>query len=247
VLDSDPELGLRLPPDEIGGARAELVAAVLPLARGRCDLPADLGSGRLGFLVLDGVLARNIILAGTTCTELLGEGDVLQPSVGPRDDALVRYRVQWQVLAPARLAMLDPAFMRVLGRWPPVMSVLLERALRRAQRMAIHQALLQLSPVETRLLVLFWHLAERWGKVTPTGINLRLRLSHEVLGHLVGAQRASVTTALRHVGESGRLARRTDGTWLVRGSPPDELDRVRWGAPNGLTGVAFAEAGTQTA
>jgi hypothetical protein len=50
------------------------------------------------------------------------------------------------------------------------------------------------------------------------GVNVRLRLSHEVLGHLVGAQRASVTTALRHIGESGRLARRTDGTWLLRGA-----------------------------
>ena len=50
------------------------------------------------------------------------------------------------------------------------MSALLERAIRRTLRMSIHQALLQLSPVETRLLVLFWHLAERWGRVTPDGI-----------------------------------------------------------------------------
>ena len=39
--------------------------------------------------------------------------------------------------------------------------------------MSIHQALLQLSPVETRLLVLFWYLAERWGRVTPDGISVR--------------------------------------------------------------------------
>ena len=55
------------------------------------------------------------------------------------------------------------------------MGALLERAVRRTQRMSIHQALLQLSPVETRLLVLFWHLAERWGHVTPDGITVRLR------------------------------------------------------------------------
>ena len=53
--------------------------------------------------------------------------------------------------------------------------------------MSIHQALLQLSPVETRLLVLFWHLAERWGHVTPDGITVRLRISHEVLGQLWAA------------------------------------------------------------
>ena len=70
--------------------------------------------------------------------------------------------------------------------------------------MSIHEALLQLSPVETRLLVLFWHLAERWGRVTPDGIGVRLRISHELLGQLVGCRRASVTTALRRIDDSGR-------------------------------------------
>jgi hypothetical protein len=41
---------------------------------------------------------------------------------------------------------------RDLARWPQVMSTLLERAVRRTHR-----------TVETRLVVLFWHLAERWG------------------------------------------------------------------------------------
>ena len=94
--------------------------------------------------------------------------------------------------------------------------------------MSIHQALLQLSPVETRLLVLFWHLAERWGHVTPDGISVRLRLSHEVLGQLVGSRRASVTTALRRIDESGLIVRKADATWLLRGAPPDELADIRW-------------------
>ena len=83
------------------------------------------------------------------------------------------------------------------------MATLLERAIRRTLRMSIHQALLQLSPVETRLLVLFWHLAERWGRVTPDGISVRLRMSHELLGQLVGCRRASVTTALHRINDSG--------------------------------------------
>jgi CRP/FNR family cyclic AMP-dependent transcriptional regulator len=243
VLESEPELGLRVPAGQITQARAELVARVEYLGCGLWEPPMNPGGGRLGFLILQGLVARNVILAGTTCTELVGEGDVLQPCLAPRDDNLVPYHVQWQVLEPCSVAILDEAFARVLGRWPSVMSALLDRAVRRTLRMSIHQALLQLSPLETRLLILFWHLAERWGKVTPAGINVRLRLSHEVLGHLVGAQRASVTTALRHIGESGRLARRTDGTWLLRGSPPDELDRVRWDRPSGPAGVALPDAG----
>jgi CRP/FNR family transcriptional regulator, cyclic AMP receptor protein len=248
VLEREPELGLRVPAEQIAQARSELVAKVERLDRGIWEPPAHPGDGRLGFLMLEGLVARNLTLAGTTSTELVGEGDVLQPAPAPRDDNLVPYHVQWQVLEPCSVAILDDAFARLLGRWPSVMSALLDRAVRRTLRMSIHQALLQLSPLETRLLILFWHLAERWGKVTPTGINVRLRLSHEVLGHLVGAQRASVTTALRHIGESGRLARRTDGTWLLRGSPPDELDRVRWDHPrNDSTRVGFPAAGTQYA
>lgn len=140
----------------------------------------------------------------------------------------MRYHVQWHVLAPVRLAVLDGTFARQLANWPHVMAALLERVVRRVQRMSIHQALLQLSPVETRLLVLFWHLGERWGHVTPDGISVRLRISHEVLGQLVGCRRASVTTALRHIDESGLIVRRTDGTWLLRGAPPGELVEIQW-------------------
>ena len=194
---------------------------------GRWEVPHD-KSSRLGFLMLDGVLARDVVLVGHTCTELLGEGDVLQPWVPSTEEGLVRYHVRWHVLAPTKLAVLDDGFARKLAAWPQVMAALLERAIRRTLRMSVHQALLQLSPVETRLLVLFWHLAERWGRVTPNGISVRLRLSHELLGQLVGCRRASVTTALHRVIDSGLVARRTDGTWLLHGQPPDELAEISW-------------------
>ena len=176
------------------------------------------------------------MLVGTTCTELLGEGDVIQPWLPSTEEGLVRYHVLWRILSPTRLAVLDDTFARRLAEWPQVMSTLLERAIRRTLRMSIHQALLQLSPVETRLLVLFWHLAERWGRVTPDGISVRLRLSHELLGQLVGCRRASVTTALHRIDDSGLVVRKTDGTWLLRGSPPDELAEISWQRPAVATG-----------
>ena len=215
----DPELGLRIPASEISRAREELVASVCALPAGHWDVPHGGGArGRLGFLILEGLLARDMTLVGRTATELLGEGDVVQPWVAHREDGLVR------------VAVLDDDFARSLARWPQAMSALLERAVRRTHRMSIHEALLQLSPVETRLLVLFWHLAERWGRVTPAGIALRLRLSHALLGQLVGCRRASVTTALQHVYASGALVRRGDGTWLLAGDPPDELTSIHWEA-----------------
>ncbi len=229
VLELDPELGLRVPATEISHAREELVVRVLELPPGHWDVPRDEGArGRLGFLILEGLLARDMTLAGRTATELLGEGDVVQPWVAHGDDGLVPYRVAWHVLMPVRMAVLDDSFARSLTAWPQVMSALLERAIRRTHRMSIHEALLQLSPVETRLLVLFWHLAERWGRVTPAGIALRVQLSHSLLGQLVGCQRSSVTTALQHIYSSGELARRDDGTWLLTGNPPDELTTVHW-------------------
>jgi CRP-like cAMP-binding protein len=235
VLEADPELGLRVPVDRIGGARQTLVAPVTVLDRGVWEVPDEHAAhGQLGFLILDGLLARDLILAGTTCTELLGEGDVVEPPTIARDERLVRYRVQWHVIEPVCVAVLDDAFARALGQWPQVANALLDRALRRAQRVSVHQALLQLSPAETRLLVLLWHLAERWGRVTPAGVVVPLRLSHQLLGQLVGCQRASVTTALHHVIASGLLEHRNDGSWLLHGAPPDELSQLHWQRRNGF-------------
>jgi CRP-like cAMP-binding protein len=237
-LECDPELGLRIPADAVTRARDELATPLQTFERGIWEVPAESGPvARFGYLVLDGLLGRDVILAGKTCTELLGESDVLlPPSAYVREEKLIRYHVQWHVLEPVRLAVLDDSFVRTASQWPQVISALFERGMRRALRMSVHQALLQLSPVETRLLVLFWFLAERWGRVTPRGIVVRLHLSHQLLGQLVGCQRASVTTALQRVAASGMLERRPGGTWLLRGPPPDELAQVHW-QPRDLAAV----------
>lgn len=229
LLDLDPELGALVPEETRTQARAALVARTITVPRGRWEPPGELDPRHLGFLVVDGLLARDVVLASNTCTELFGEGDLLHPLTTKGEDSLVHHRVLWHVLEPVKLAVLDEYFSRSMVAWPQVMRCLLERALRCARRSSIHAALLQLSPVETRLLVLFWYLAERWGRVTPLGVRLGLRLSHETLGHLVGCRRASVTTALGHLVESGLVVRRSDHTWLLRGAPPDEMTAIHWG------------------
>jgi CRP/FNR family cyclic AMP-dependent transcriptional regulator len=228
VLEVDRELSLRIAPEQLSEARRRLVAPVRCLSPGICEVPDDDQHGHLGYLILDGLVAHDLVLAGNISTELLGEGDVIEPSPRAGDEMLVHYRVFWHVLSPVRLAILDGAFARALVQWPQVMATLLERAGRRTLRMEVHQALLQLSPVETRLLVLFWHLAERWGRVTRQGIVLPLALTHQVLGQLVGCRRASVTTALKALTHSRVVIRTGDGSWLLRGDPPDELSRLRW-------------------
>ena len=78
--------------------------------------------------------------------------------------------------------------------------MIVDRLSERAQRLAITQAISQLNRVDRRLLALFWHLAERWGRVASDGIAVPLVLSHRLIGELVGARRPTVSTALARAG-----------------------------------------------
>jgi CRP/FNR family transcriptional regulator, cyclic AMP receptor protein len=240
VLEVDPELARRIPPSRVYEARRRLVAPLQTLSPGFCDVPDDNEPMHLGYLVIEGLLARDVVLAGHVSTELLGEGDLVQSWAASSDETLIHYRVYWHVLSRVKLAILDGEFARTLVHWPQVLAVILERANRRALHMSIHQALLQLSPVETRLLVLFWHLAGRWGRVTPKGVLLPLALTHQVMGQLVGCQRASVTTALKSVSASGLVERLADGGWLLHGEPPDELSHLSWGPHEAKSALTIA-------
>ena len=85
--------------------------------------------------------------------------------------------------------------------------VLMDLRMPRMEGAEATSQILALLP-ETRVLVLLWHLAEQWGRVTSEGMVVQLRLSDQLLSTLVGCQRASVTTALQRVQDSGRLSRR---------------------------------------
>ena len=71
--------------------------------------------------------------------------------------------------------------------------------------------------VERRLLRKLRQLAERWGRVTPDGIRLDLRLTHQELANMVGAVRESVTIALGRLAEAGEIEVR-NRTLIIR--PP---------------------------
>jgi CRP/FNR family transcriptional regulator, cyclic AMP receptor protein len=70
--------------------------------------------------------------------------------------------------------------------------------------------------LEERLLLKIEHLAARWGRVTPDGVRLDLRLTHQELAEMIGAVRESVTIALGHLVERGELEVR-NRTILLRG------------------------------
>src|SRR5437764_955205 len=122
--------------------------------------------------------------------------------------------------APAEVCLLD-VFPRLAGELEPDE---VERA---------RGALSHLRRVDTRLLVALWHLADRWGSVHPEGVVVPIRLTHEMLGHVIGAQRPSVTTALGQLESAGRISRRPGGGWILHGEPPAELGELEDEAAGG--------------
>ena len=221
LLDADPDLGAALSAEELAVARRHLRARVRVLEVGPWD-PTE-GSdpaGHLGLLVVDGVLVRDVSVRGRCGAEVLGAGDVLRPwDQAEAVDASVDHAYDWTVLSRARVAELDARLAHVIARWPSVMSALLERSLRRVRTIGLQYALTQVPGVDVRLHLVLWHLADRWGRVTPDGTVLRLPLTHKLLGRLIGARRPSVTSALRRLDREGLVTRLEGGVWLLRGSP----------------------------
>jgi CRP-like cAMP-binding protein len=233
VLELDADLGEQLEPADLAEARRAALAPVRTLEVGLWE-PSGLGRlhpGDLGVLVIDGLLTRDVVVRGSSFTELIGAGDLLRPADVDPEESLVPLSVIWKVVEPSRIALLDRRFTAAVGRWPELTAALLERSLHRSMRLAAHQAISHLNRVDNRLLLLFWQLAERWGRVSAEGVVVPLRLPHRMLGQLVGAQRPSVTKALKGLAVQELVRRRPDGTWLLLGNPPQELAPTVTGEP----------------
>ncbi|MGO9891161.1 MAG: helix-turn-helix domain-containing protein, partial [Solirubrobacteraceae bacterium] len=110
--------------------------------------------------------------------------------------ARLRRATAWRALQITRLAVLDDRAVEQLAQYPEIMRELLERSLERSRRLAVNMAIVHHPRVDIRLQMLFWHLADRWGRVRNGRTVLPLRLTHSVLADLIAAQRPTVSTAL---------------------------------------------------
>lgn len=224
LVDAEPELVEPLPSPQRESARRTLVAEVVRVRPGS-ELPGAADArgptSALGMLVLEGVIFRRVELAGRVGVEILGPGDLVRPWESPEFGASIPARVRWCVHEPTRLAWIDGDVHVELLRFPAVLAQLTERLSRRANTLALNLALARLPRVEDRLLVLFWHLADRFGRVERDGVVLPLRLSHALIAELVFAQRPSVTRSLHALVGRGLLRRRPAGGWLLLGEPPE--------------------------
>jgi CRP/FNR family transcriptional regulator, cyclic AMP receptor protein len=210
LLDADPSLAAALSEEELALARRYAVADVFELHRG-IHQPRGLfdGTGLLGLLVLDGLVIRQVAVGDRQCGELVGPGAVLRPWDDFGEVAPLPFDVCWRVIRDVRIAQLDRRFMATIVHWPALIETFTARATERAQTLAFNVAIHCLRHVHLRLLALLWHLADRFGRVTADGTQVPLPLSHADLAELVGAQRPSVSVALKRLAGEG-LVRRAD-------------------------------------
>ena len=229
LLDADPDLGALLNDARRDQAERELVVRTHRLPVGPWDVSRLAGAtaDHVGLLILNGVLSRELIVADHVSAELLGPGDLVRPWQPASRAGLLPVDAVWSVLSPLTVAVLDRRFAAEVARYPEVTATLFDRLSERSMRLATTQAISQLTRVDRRLKALFWHLAERWGRVSGDGVIVPLALTHRILGQLVGARRPTVSTALSELAERNELVRRPDGSWLLRGDPPDAESLAR--------------------
>jgi CRP/FNR family transcriptional regulator, cyclic AMP receptor protein len=223
LLEADPELGSLLTGTRRIEAERDLVVRTHRLSVGPWDVSRLSGASadHVGLLVLDGVISRELVVADHVSAELLGPGDLVRPWQGAAGASPLPVQAVWSVLSSVTLAVLDRRFAAEAARYPEITAALFDRLGERSLRLATTQAISQLTRVDRRLKALFWHLAERWGRVSGDGVVVPLALTHRILGQLVGARRPTVSTALSELAEREELVRRADGSWLLRGDPPD--------------------------
>ncbi len=221
VLELDPALAEVVPEEQRPQARQATAAATIQFATGPWQAPIEFDGvrGGYGLLVLDGLLLRRAEIEGRHAAELLGPGDLLRPWQHDGSDSTLDVEWTWRVVQPARVAVLDPRWAVRAAPWPQLGAELAGRALGRSLRLVVAMAIAQQPRLEERLWMLFWDLADRFGKVHPDGIHLDLPLTHEVLSHLAGARRPSVSGALTRLSSEGRL-RRSGRQWVLAGEPP---------------------------
>lgn len=227
LLDADPDLATEVPAEELELARGRAVAAVIELEPPSWDtagVSRRAEPGWLGLFVIGGLLIRRVEVGKRSACELFGPTDVIRPWDTDGEYDPLPINVEWLVLKPTRLAVLDTAFVLRIARWPMITSRLVSRVAQRARYLTLTHAVTHLPRAYARLLILFWLLAERWGRVSADGVYVTLPLTHEVLAMLIGAHRPTVTIALQRLTRAGFLIRQGTDRWLLTNSAIETLE-----------------------
>jgi CRP/FNR family transcriptional regulator, cyclic AMP receptor protein len=220
VLQLDPDLGDGIPAAKLEAARRACHAETLEVRRGEWDPEADApnASDGYGLLVLSGLFCRRVVQGQRYGAELLGPGDLLRPWDRIGEWSTIPVESDWLVIEGARLAVLDRDFAERCAPFPQVGVALIRRGLLRSRYLAMLFAIVAERRIETRLTMLFWHLADRFGRMGGEWVEVPVPLTHRILSELVAARRPSVSTALTKLQDQGILLRTSEGWQLHRDS-----------------------------
>ncbi len=213
LLELAPSIRAGLHPDELAGLRAMTVPA-LRLERGSWDpaqaaLHPDVEGAPLWLLVGSGLLLQVTSLGGRAASAIAGPGDLV--SVADERNPQLPLSRGVLVAESAIVGVLDASFVVEACDRPALMREIMRRVSDQLRRAGVGRAISQLPRTEDRVLALAWHLAERFGHATTRGVALGLRLTHETMGTLIGAERSTVTLAIAKLEREGLMRRGTDG------------------------------------
>ena len=228
LLDEDPDLAAGLAESERALAGRQALATVVSIDPPSWRVGAMAGDSKrawLGLFVIEGMLLRCVRIGRRSACELAGPGDLIRPWDTDGEYAPLPIEVEWRVLTATRMAVLDGGFARRIAPWPHIGGALVGRAAQRARSLGLMGALTHLPRAYERLLILFWLLADRWGTVTPAGVQVTLPVTHEVLAMLIGTQRPTVTIALQRLNRAGLLVRTGRDRWLLTAEAMESLAR----------------------
>jgi CRP/FNR family transcriptional regulator, cyclic AMP receptor protein len=230
VLDLDPDLGRGVNVEEWDAARRACRGTLLRLSDGVWDVPLLAGErdDLLGLLIVDGLLCREVSLHDRHMLELLGPGAVLQlPVVSERPR--LGGDIRLTAVTGAMLVGLGESFIHAAGRWPTLLPAIHRRLEAQREHLAIQGLIAHLPRAEHRLLLQLWHLADRYGRVTPEGTQLPLPLRHDLLGQLAACRRSTVTLAIGALASEGCIRRMADGSWLITAIAERRVDAIARG------------------
>lgn len=226
LLRALPNLGDGLDPAAAEWLARRLIVPTVTLEPGPWDWRAH-PRPAFGVLVLDGLIAHRVQLGGVAGTDLVGRGHLLAPwSSEPKVSQLVDEQ-EVRALAPTRLAILDREFAAAVARVPALAAAALAVTIDYAAMFACFTAIRAQRHMEERMITLLWHMAERWGRMTPGGVRLELPgLTQSVLAEAAAASRQSVSKALTALKQLGLIAEESRSTWLLRVDPAEARLRL---------------------
>jgi hypothetical protein len=152
LLELDPDLGQWLSAGRSTAAGQELRVRIAAVKAGEWRFGPATGSSvaDIGVLIVDGVVSRELRVHDAPSAELFGTGDIIRTAATDAPLELLRCTSRWRALTPLTIAFLDARTALALRQYPEISAVVFDRFNARGQRLAVTQAISQITGVDTR-------------------------------------------------------------------------------------------------